>query len=163
MLRAQRVLRFVLASGAAILLWAGTAQTRNQEKPSAAAQPKPQHREASPEKVTSATIRPIKFRVGESCPLDPKFTATIETNGATTVQYEWLRSSGKLLPEETVKFAAAGSKQVTWSWKLGAPGKKVNEWVELQIHSPNRLTSNKVPVAFTCASDPTGGGGHPKK
>lgn len=151
MFRAQRVLRFILAGGMAILLWAGTAQTRNQEQPSAAAQQKPKGPQASPEKVTSATIRPIKFRVGESCPLDPKFSATIETNGATTVQYEWLRSSEKLLPEENLKFTAAGSKQVTWSWKLGAPGKKVNEWVQLQILSPNRLISNKVPVEFTCA------------
>lgn len=160
MLSVGKSLRIALAGGVAFLLLAGTGATQN---PREEAQPKPKH-EAAPEKVTSASIRPIKFRVGESCPLDPKFYATIETNGATTVQYEWLRSSGKLLPEETLKFAAAASKQVTWSWKLGAPGKKVNEWVQLQILSPNRLTSNKVPVAFTCASDPGGGGGgHPKK
>lgn len=159
MLSVGKSLRIAVAGGVAFLLLTGTGATQN---PREEAQPKPKH-EAAPEKVTKATIRPIKFRVGETCPLDPTFRGTIETNGATTVQYEWLRSSGKLLPEETLKFATAGSKVVTWSWKLGAPGKRVNEWVELQILSPNRLTSNKVPLEFTCASDAGGGGGHPKK
>lgn len=160
MLSVGKSLRIAVAGGVAFLLLAGTGATQN---PREAAQPKPKH-EAAPEKVTKASIRPIKFGAGVTCPRDPTFHATIETNGATTVQYEWLRSSGKLLPEETLKFTAAGSKDVTWSWKLGAPGKKVNEWVELQIQSPNRLTSNKVSVEFTCPSDPSGGGGgHPKK
>lgn len=143
-------LRFVFAACAVFLLCAGAAgaQTRT-----AQAQPRPKSPEAGPQ-VTAVSVRPVKFRVGQPCPANPTIYGTIWTNGTTTVTYQWLGSGGKTWPKRNLKVTGTGPQSVTINWKLGAPGEKVNEWIQLQILSPNRMTSNKVTLEFTCGSKP---------
>jgi hypothetical protein len=128
-----------------IALWTGAAAAQN-----SGAQPHPKHPIAGPE-VTTAELRPIKFRVGETCPTDTTIYGEIYTNGATAVKYTWVSSDGRSWPTRDLNFTSATHKEATEKWKLGAPGKKVNKWIKLQILSPNRLLSNKVDLDFTCA------------
>jgi hypothetical protein len=39
---------------------------------------------------------------------------------------------------------------VSHKWRLGKPGRTVDEWVQLKVISPEQKLSNKVPVHFTC-------------
>ena len=138
-------LQFAGAICAVLLFWTGAATAQN-----SGAQPHPKHPIAGPE-VTAVTLRPIKFRVGESCSTDTTIHGEITTNGATTVSYTWISSDGRSWPHRNLKFASATQRQVTENWKLGGPGKKVNKWIQLQILSPNRTLSNKLDLDFTCA------------
>jgi hypothetical protein len=117
---------------------------------SSGAQPHPKHPIAGPV-VTAVSLRPVKTRVGEPCPANPTFYGEIATDGATTVKYTWVSSDGRSWPTRNLKFTSATTQSVSESWKLGAPGKHVNKWIELQILSPNRKTSNKVDYVLNCA------------
>lgn len=129
-----------------------------QQTPNAGAPQPRQGREAAPQ-VTAASIRAVKTRVGQPCPTHTPLYGTITTNGKTTVKYTWVSTDGKKWPTRDLTFNAAGSKSVTETWELGEPGKKVDQSVQLKILSPNRLTSPKMTMDFTC------GAGHksPKK
>jgi len=131
--------------GAALLLCAATATAQ-----SSRAQPKPKRPVAGPE-VTALTVRPIKTRVGEACPATFTVHGQIQTNGATTVTYTWVSANGRAWPQTDLTFKAAGTKSVSEKWTLGAAGKTVDEWIQLEVRSPNRMQSSKVALAFTCA------------
>ena len=135
-----------VASGVclAFMLWTASATAQNSQ-----AQPQPKRPIAGPG-VTAVNVRPIKTRFDQPCPGNFTFYGSIETNGKTTVTYQWVGSGGKTWPQRNLKFTAAGIKSVNQTWRLGAPGEKVNAWMELQILDPNRKTSNRVPLEVTC-------------
>lgn len=151
MFRLGKQLRFALATSVVTLLSAGyaTAQGRT-----AQAQQKPQRHEAAPQ-VTAVSLRPVKFRVGQTCPANPTLYGAIRTNGATTVKYSWLSSGGKRRSPREIKFTAAGLQTVTTNWKLGVPGEKVDEWIQFETLAPNPMTSQKVDLRFTCTGTPS--------
>jgi hypothetical protein len=140
-----RQLRFAVAVCATLVVWAGSAAAQ-----SSGAQPHPKRPIAGPE-VTAVSLRPVKTRIGEPCPANPTFYGEIVTNGATTVKYTWVSSDGRSWPTRNLKFTSATTQSVSESWKLGAPGKKVNKWIQLQTLSPNRKNSNKVDYVLNCA------------
>jgi hypothetical protein len=146
MFRVKGRLGFALRCSLAVLLCTGFATAQG---PTSQAQPHPKRPRAGPQ-VTAVTVRPVKFRLDQPCPVNPTIFGTIQTNGVTTVTYQWVGSGGKTWPKRNLKFTAAGTQSVTVNWKMGSPGKKVDEWIELQILSPNRLTSNKVILELTC-------------
>lgn len=100
--------------------------------------------------VTAASIRPVKLRFGQPCPIHPTLYGEIWTNGKTTVKYTWISTDGKSWPTRDVTFSAAGPKSVTETWALGEPGKKVDQSIQLKILSPNHLTSPKMTMDFSC-------------
>jgi len=140
------VLAFALVSAGAML----PAPPQASPTPTSKAQTKPPRPRAAPE-VTGVELRPVKTRVGEHCPANLTFYGSITTNGATTVEYTWASSDGRSWPTRNLKFAAAGTKSVSQNWRLGQPGKKVDKWLQLQIVSPNRVTSSRVTVTLNCA------------
>jgi hypothetical protein len=144
-------LQWLLCHGSLYLALPLTAAKAQNQTPNAEAHHHSENRMAAPE-VTAAKIRPIKTRVGEHCPANFTLYGTITTNGKTTVEYTWVSSDGKKWPTRNLKFTAAGSKQVTESWELGEPGKKVDQWVALKIVSPNRLTGPRMTLDFTCGA-----------
>lgn len=153
MVRVTRQLPFTALASAMFLLstlsiQAGSPQP--QPTPTAKAQATPKRPRAAPE-VIGVQLRPIKMRVGQPCPTNSTFYGAITTNGAITVQYTWASSNGRSWPTRNLKFLAAGTKSVNVTWKLGKPGQKVDEWLELQIVAPNRMTSSKAIENFTCA------------
>lgn len=148
MSKASGHLPVAFAACLAFLLWTVTATAQSSQ-----AQPRPKRPIAGPE-VTAVQVRPIKTRVGQPCPGNFAFYGAIYTNGKTTVTYQWVGSGGKTWPQRNLKFAAAGVKSVNQPWRLGAPGEKVDKWMELQILDPNRMTSNRVTLDFTCGGKP---------
>lgn len=101
--------------------------------------------------VTGVELRPVKTRVGQTCPANLTFYGSITTSGATTVEYTFASSDGRAWPKRNLKFAAAGTKGVSQNWKLGQPGKKVDKWLQLEVLSPNRMKSKEAPVTLNCA------------
>lgn len=136
-----------LAALGAFLISVSTAQ----QQPSANAPPHPQRHEAAPQ-VTGVQLRPHKTGPKPvSCPDKIPFYGVITTNGATKVKYTWVTSDGKSWPDETLNFAAKGLKPVSTEWRVGAPGKKVNAWIQLKTVEPNVKVSTKTTFAITCA------------
>jgi hypothetical protein len=146
-------LRFAALACAVVLqsAWAITAQSSGaQPTPTSKAQPTPKKPRAGAE-VTKIRLRPIKTRVGEPCPANLTFRGAITTNGATTVEFTWVSSDGRSWPTRSLKFTDAGTQSVSQSWKLGKRGKKVDEWLQLEVVSPNRMKSKEAPVTLNCA------------
>lgn len=145
--RFNRQLRFVVALCAVSLLWA-MAPTKGSPTFTANAQPT---RPKAGDEVIGVELRPVKTRVGQTCPANLTFYGSITTNGATTVEYLFVSSDGRSWPKRTLKFSAGGTKGVSQNWKLGQPGKKVDKWLQLEILSPNRVKSKQAPVTLNCA------------
>ena len=82
------------------------------------------------------------------------YTGTLTATTPETVKYQWVYSSGKPGPVQTVTFAAAGEKTVTGETvktkKAGAG------WAELKVISPAALTSNKASYKLLCGKSGTG-------
>lgn len=153
MTRFNQLLRSAVFGSAFLLLSSATipaSPSQPAPTPTAKAQPTPKRQRAGPE-VTAVELRPVKTRVGQSCPANLTFYGSITTNGATNVEYTWASSDGRSWPTRNLKFASAGTKSVSQNWKLGQPGKKVNKWLQLRIVSPNKMTSSEAPVTLNCA------------
>ncbi len=79
------------------------------------------------------------------CPRSYTFTGTITANGAFTVNYTWERDNGNG-PSGSVKFDAAGSKNVTYNYS--ATSSDTYGTVQLHVTSPNNITSNT--ASYSC-------------
>lgn len=86
-----------------------------------------------------------------SCPQTFTFNGGITTNGATTVNYQWVRSDGSLSPVQVLSFPGAGTQNVASdSWTLGSPGFNFNGWERIQVLSPNSITSVLASFTLNC-------------
>jgi serine/threonine-protein kinase len=89
------------------------------------------------------------------CTVPSSFTyqGTITSTGPGPVSYRWVYSSGRQGPVQTVDFSAAGSLPVT--------GTTVNTlaigtgWAEIQMLSPDKVTSNRASYGLVCGSKST--------
>lgn len=97
-------------------------------------------------KVTSVSVTGSSANPLVICPRSYTFTGTIKTNGATTVTGKWERDNGDG-PAISVKFDAAGTKTVTYSYS--ATSSDSFGTVQLNITSPNKITSST--ANYTCA------------
>jgi hypothetical protein len=76
------------------------------------------------------------------------YNGTLTATAQGTVKYQWVYSSGKPGPVQTVSFAGAGHKAVageTVKTKTAGTG-----WAELKMISPVALTSNKASYKLLC-------------
>lgn len=78
--------------------------------------------------------------------------ATIATNAAGTVNYQWERSDGGISPIETITFSQAGSKTVSRDWNLTGT---YSGWMRVKIISPNTITSNQTAIVSQCSAPQT--------
>ena len=114
-------------------------------------QPHPNRPAAGPE-VTTIVLRPIKTSIKKySCPAAFTLRGQIYTNGATKVKYTWVSSDGRTWPQHSVTFKAAGQQSVAEPAKFGAPGKKVDDSIQLSVLSPNAKLPKTIVLAFACA------------
>lgn len=81
----------------------------------------------------------------------PQMTAQITANGPGEVTYRWTRSDGATAPIQSVNFAAAGTKNVSTNWALGATWEGTEHWLGLYIDEPNHQDFGH--KAFTDACD----------
>ena len=114
-----------------------------------AAAPVPAKSAAGPV-ITGVTLNPASTQLQQHCPVVLVFHGDITTTRAASVTYTWVDSHGRAWPEHHRRFSLSGVNGVSHKWKLGKPGRTVDEWVQLKVISPEQRVSNKVPVHFTC-------------
>ena len=100
--------------------------------------------------ITSVELNQEKTLLEQPCPRELYFDGRIAASRSTAVTYTWVDSHGHVWPEHHRRLLA-GNSAVRHKWKLGHPGKTVDEWVQLKIVAPQSMLSNKVAVHFTCA------------
>ena len=117
--------------------------------PIAATAPVPTKSPAGPV-ITGVQLNPASTLLQQPCPVVLVFHGNITTTRAASVTYTWVDSHGRTWPEHRRRFSLPGVNGVSHKWKLGKPGRTVDEWVQLKVISPEGKLSNKVPVHFTC-------------
>jgi len=100
--------------------------------------------------ITAVTLNPASTLLQQTCPVELVFHGHITTTRPTSVTYTWVDSHGRTWTEHRRRFSLSGVNGVRHKWKLGKPGRTVDEWVQLKIISPEQKLSNKVPVHFSC-------------
>ena len=100
--------------------------------------------------ITGVTLNPASTLLQQTCPAVLVFHGDITITRPTTVTYTWVDSHGRTWPEHRRRLSLSGVSAVSHKWKLGKPGRTVDEWVQLKVISPEQKLSNKVPVHFTC-------------
>lgn len=66
------------------------------------------------------------------CPATIIFRGFIRVDGPNTVTYGITRSDGgRGQGQQTLHFAGAGQKSVSFTWRLGAPGQNYNGWAQI--------------------------------
>jgi hypothetical protein len=117
--------------------------------PVAATAPVPKKPPAGPV-ITGVVLNPASTLLQQPCPAVLVFHGNITTTRPASVTYTWVDSHGRTWPEHHRRFSLPGVNGVSHKWKLGKPGRTVDEWVQLKVTSPEEKSSNKVPVHFTC-------------
>jgi hypothetical protein len=117
--------------------------------PVAATAPVPMKSPAGPV-ITGVKLNPASTLLQQPCPVVLVFHGDITTTRSALVTYTWVDSHGRAWPEHRRRLSLPGVSAVSHKWKLGRPGRTVDEWVQLKIISPEQRLSNKVPVRFTC-------------
>lgn len=100
--------------------------------------------------ITGVTLNPASTLLQQPCPAELVFHGHITTTRSALVTYTWVDSHGRTWPEHRRRFSLPGVNGVSHKWKLGKPGRTVDEWVQLKVISPEEKLSNKVPVHFNC-------------
>lgn len=117
--------------------------------PVAAMAPVPTKSPAGPV-ITGVQLSPASTLLEQTCPAVLVFHGHITTTRSALVTYTWVDSHGRTWPEHRRRFSLPGVNGVSHKWRLGKPGRTVDEWVQLKVISPEQKLSNKVPVHFTC-------------
>jgi hypothetical protein len=100
--------------------------------------------------ITGVQLNPASTLLEQTCPVVLVFHGNITTTRAASVTYTWVDSHGRTWPQHRRRLSLPGVNGVSHKWKLGKPGRTVDEWVQLKVTSPEQKLSNKVPVHFTC-------------
>jgi hypothetical protein len=100
--------------------------------------------------ITGVTLNPASTLLQQPCPVVLVFHGNITTTRPATVTYTWVDSHGRTWPEHRRRLSLSGVSAVSHKWKLGKPGRTMDEWVQLKVISPEQKLSNKVPVHFSC-------------
>lgn len=97
-----------------------------------------------------ASVTPPVAATTCATPTSFAFTATLSATAAGTMKYQWVYSSGKPGPVQTVSFAGAGKKVVTGeTLKLEKAGPG---WGELKMVSPAAQTLDKASYLLMCGA-----------
>lgn len=97
--------------------------------------------------VATAVAVPTNSCPTTAVPITLVFTATITTNEAGTVKYQWERSDGSTPIQGTISFSEAGTKTVKNNWKFFGP---YDGSAKLTITSPNVIKSNDADFKLSC-------------
>ena len=97
--------------------------------------------------VAAAVAVPSNSCPTTSSPITLVFTATITTNEAGTVKYQWERSDGSTPVQGTIAFSEAGTKTVKNNWKFFGP---YEGSAKLTVTSPNVIKSNDADFKLVC-------------
>ena len=105
--------------------------------------------------IKSITTVLVPVMSGFECFEPTTFTATITTNMAGTLKYQWVNTWGFQGPVETLVFSGASTKQVSFSMNFTPiPNVKFSGGVKLRVVSPVVLESNQVNLSRLCPKLP---------
>lgn len=79
----------------------------------------------------------------------PRVTASITTNGAGTIEYEWKLSSGTV-PTKTLTFASAGTQSVSYKWARNSALDGTPASAGIYIDEPNHQDFGKKDFTEAC-------------
>jgi hypothetical protein len=83
-------------------------------------------------RVTEMRLEASRSNYVGPCPVTIGFHGSITVDGPNTVTYGVQRSDGATGEgQQTLHFAAAGTKPVHYTWRLGSPGENFRGWVEI--------------------------------
>jgi hypothetical protein len=116
-------------------------------------------------RVTAINVTAAPASHTGACPMTITFPAKVTMNGPGSVIYKWERSDGATdtLSHPAIVFPAAGTREVTTTWTLGAAiptFQPFNGWQKLQILRPNKMTSESGKFVLDCQNrlnNPPGG------
>src|SRR6478752_620733 len=111
--------------------------------PVAAMAPVPTKPPAGPV-ITGVVLSPASTLLQQTCPVVLVFHGHITNTTSALLTYTWVDSHGRTWPEHRRRFSLPGVNGVSHKWKLGKPGRTVDEWVQLKVISPEERLSNKV-------------------
>jgi hypothetical protein len=102
--------------------------------------------------VTAVKIAGHTENFNGACPTnDMAFRWEVSANGSGAAVVRFMQES-RPIREETVAFAAAGTKVVTYrATGMGAPGGHYQGWIGLQVLSPNKMTAGHEAYTMQCA------------
>jgi hypothetical protein len=99
-----------------------------------------------------ATLSASPTSYSGECPALITFRGKISVNRPTTVQYKFIRSDNAQAPTHTLKFAKAGTQEVSTTWQLGGASLTTySGWQAIEIISPVSVQSNKASFSIRCA------------
>jgi hypothetical protein len=89
---------------------------------------------------------------GGACPTnDMAFSWVLTANGSGNAVYRFMQES-RPIREETVSFAGAGTKTVTYhAAKMGAPNGHYQGWIGLEVLAPNKVVAGHEAYTMKCA------------
>jgi serine/threonine protein kinase len=96
-----------------------------------------------------ANVTPAATSSKCTAPASFTFSGTVTAADSGTVKYQWVYSSGKTGPVQTVSFAGAGHKTV--SGGTVKTEKSGNGWAEIKMISPDEQTSNEATYTLMCS------------
>lgn len=140
----------------------------NKPKPKPKAVPK---RMKIPFAVKSASVKVLPSKYQGVCPAKINLKSAIQTNGKGIVKYRFLNSFGIKSPVKQVKFTGAMKKNLVNQIIIGlksrpkknqVPGMQIKApdqkyfkgWIQLEVLSPKKLKSKKMPLEVRCKKLP---------
>lgn len=97
----------------------------------------------------TASLNANAAAFGGPCPVTVRFDGTISSDAAASVTYRFVRSDGGTAQPVTIDFKEPGTRNVSTSWMLGAPGFSFKGSMQIEILAPNRFLSPQEPATFT--------------
>jgi hypothetical protein len=105
-------------------------------------------------RVVEAMLRADPFNYEGTCPVEIRFSGRISVAGGPgSVTYRFIRSDGASAPVQVLNFDGPGSKNVSTTWRLGAPTSRFNPyrgWQAIKILDPVEKQSNKASFTLRC-------------
>jgi hypothetical protein len=123
----------------------------NRKASSRTAQPSPAGARSGEFRVVETLLRADPSDYAGPCPVTIRFSGRISAVGdAGRVSYKFLRSDRASGSISTLTFDSPGSKSVSTTWQLGAPGEVYSGWEAIQVFEPGETTSDRATFRIQC-------------
>ena len=99
--------------------------------------------------VRSVGVRPRPDYKGEY-PGQFDFVFAVTSDGPAEVKYILVNQADRAWQSGTVSFTRAETKEVVLPIKVGVRGQLFEGWAKLDVYSPNKIESERVPFSVDC-------------
>jgi hypothetical protein len=99
--------------------------------------------------VRSVSVRPRPDYKGEY-PGQFDFVFAVTSDGPAEVKYVLVNQADRAWQSGTVSFTRAETKELVLPIKVGVRGQLFEGWTKLEVYSPNKIESERVPFSVDC-------------